>query len=163
MFTESVLAAEGWARSKPTARNGLPMPPSGRPLRIDLSTGADELGSSAGGVFVCSRDTDIGYVVVLVTDDIKWAIIYQSDLSCSSYVLFNISPFISLPFPWDSKLLEIQVRTHGPYCPTRMRQHTARAPETSVERINHTTPMPDTLGIPLAQEYVELLEVVRTT
>lgn len=70
MFTESVLAAEGWARSKPTARNGLPMWPSGRPLRIDLRRGADELGSFRG-LFVCSRDIDVGYIVALVKDDIQ--------------------------------------------------------------------------------------------
>jgi hypothetical protein len=42
MFTESVLALEGWASRKPTARNGLPMWPSGRPLRIDFITGAHD-------------------------------------------------------------------------------------------------------------------------
>lgn len=35
MFAASVLAAEGRAGSKPAARNGLSMWPSGRPLRID--------------------------------------------------------------------------------------------------------------------------------
>lgn len=70
MFTESVVAAEGWASSKPAARNGLPMWPSGRPLRIDAiqavpesrpQNRSREIAIFFGSyVCVCPRGFDIG-------------------------------------------------------------------------------------------------------